>query len=291
VTNEEPDNPQDRWPIVLVTAGTDPSGGAGLPADARACEAHACWAYGIVTGVVVQSTLGVDDFETLNAALVEAQLDSALRDIQPAAVKTGMLGSVAVARAISDRVRAIRYASESVPWVVDPVLASGAGSSLRGAGLVEGLRRVVLPLTTVLTPNVPEAAALLELPPDAITDEAAMCDAAERLLSLGPEAVLLKGGHVAGAPGDALAVTGHTTEFLRNEEVLPGLDIHGTGCHLASAVASELAHGATLRAACTRARRTLSVWIRRSHFSPGKGRAILGPQLDRPSSTAADGQT
>lgn len=262
-------------PRLVLVGGTDPCGGAGLPADLRACEALGCWGFGVVTAVVVQSTLGVRRFEVMSPELVAEQWDCVLDDAPTVSgAKLGMLGSAAVARVLGPRLAALQAAG--CPVVYDPVLASGHGVALSGDALVEAVREVVLPAVTVLTPNVPEAERVLGLGAGSIIDLEGALEAAAALCALGPRAVLLKGGHLPGAPGDVLVVGAGERRSVLSHGQLPGaLDIHGTGCHLASALACGLARGERIEEAAAEARAVFLGWLAGARLRPGRGREIL----------------
>lgn len=258
-------------PLVFCVAGTDPSGGAGLAADGRVCAAHGCYGMGVVTAVVAQSTLGVSGYEGVTAQAVTAQWDALRADCAPAAVKVGMLGSAEVARAVAGRLAQAR--AEGAPVVYDPVLRSGHDAALSRQGLIEAVREALLPDgVDVLTPNVPEAQALLGVE---ITSAREMMAAAARLQAMGPRGVLLKGGHLDGS-GDAWAWQGRVT-WLANEEVWEGLDVHGTGCHLSTALACALARAPQDGEGAARAARAfLAQRLRAARWRPGRGREVLG---------------
>jgi len=222
----------------------------------------------IVSAVVVQSTQGVRRFESMSAALVGDQWDMLLEDCTPAAVKVGMLGGVEVARAMAPRLAAVK--AKGVPVVLDPVLRSGHGRALSQDALVVTVREEVLSEVSLLTPNIPEAETLLGVK---IDDVASMTQAARSLCELGCEAVLLKGGHLRGAPGDVLVTEGRET-FLANVPI-EGLDVHGTGCHLSTALACARVHDEDWVDATMRARDYLQEALRERIWRPGRGRPII----------------
>jgi hydroxymethylpyrimidine/phosphomethylpyrimidine kinase len=221
-------------PCVLAIAGSDSAGGAGIQADLKTMLALGVHGMSVVCAVTAQNSLGVQGYWELPTAAVQAQLDSVLGDITVHAVKTGMLASAPIVATVS-----AALAGTAPPVVVDPVAVSKHGDSLLSAGTLEAVRELLLPLATVVTPNLLEAELLTGL---TITDEAAMLRAAGAISSLGPRWVLVKGGHLPGNPVDLLFDGRRAIRF-------PGPRIasrhtHGTGCTLASAIASYLALGA-----------------------------------------------
>lgn len=241
--------------VVLSIAGSDPSAGAGLQADLKTISATGCYAATAVTAVTVQNTLGVRNAHAVPAEVVAAQIDAVIEDLGADAVKVGMLPNAEVVAAVAERLSAHRVRN----LVVDPVMVSTSGRPLMSPEAVATLRTSLLPLATVVTPNVPEAEALLGI---RIASLDAMCEAARQLSSafstLRPVSVLLKGGHLtAGSDGmltDVLydATTG---ECLRlSAPMVDSRNTHGTGCTLSSALASFLAHGRTLAEAARMAK-------------------------------------
>lgn len=227
----------DARPVALTIAGTDSGGGAGVFADLKAFEAHGVWGTAAVVAVTAQNTLGVQAFEVLPAALVRAQVASVAGDIRVQAAKTGMLATAemvaAVAAAVSDHLA-------GVPLVVDTVFISKHGDTLLADDAVGSLRHDLLPLATLVTPNLPEASALVGF--DVDTTEA-MEEAARVLLAAGAGAVLVKGGHLAGdCSPDCLLEAGGEPVWLHGDR-LPGRHTHGTGCVLSAACAARLARG------------------------------------------------
>ena len=231
---------------VLAIGGSDPGGGAGIQADLKTIAAFGAYGMTALTALTVQDTTAVHEVMVLPADFVRAQIAAVLGDLGADAIKTGMLGDLAVVEAVSD----LLAAAAPVPVVVDPVLRATAGPRLLADGARAALTRRLLPLASLLTPNLPEAEVLTGM---AIPDLAAMHRAAAALLAMGVPAVLLKGGHLPGATVvDLLATRDGVEEFAA-----PRLDArhtHGTGCTLGSAIAAGLAQGMSLRDAVLRAR-------------------------------------
>jgi hydroxymethylpyrimidine/phosphomethylpyrimidine kinase len=235
-------------PRVLAIAGSDSGGGAGIQADLKTMLALGVHGMSVVTAVTAQNSLGVQGYWELPPQAVAAQLASVLDDIGAEAIKTGMLASAAIVAAVCDGLDG-RLAARPVPLIVDTVAVSKHGDSLLADGAVAAIRERLLPLATMVTPNLPEAELLSGI---AITGEADMLSAARAIGALGPRWVLVKGGHLPGRPVDLLV---SDTEVIR----YPGPRIdsrhtHGTGCTLASAIAAELALGADVPGAVAAAR-------------------------------------
>lgn len=236
------DQPAGR---VLVVAGSDSGGGAGIQADIKAVMALGGYAATAITALTAQNTVGVHGVLPVPPHFVRQQIDAVLDDIGADAVKTGMLGSAEVVQAVA---AALHRRGSSVPLVVDPVMVAKGGARLLDDPAVAALRRDLLPLAALVTPNVPEAEALTGL---AIADHAAARLAAQALLDLGAAAVLLKGGHLHGAVVQDILATSAGLEVIESPRV-DTRHTHGTGCTLASAVAAGLAQGMTLSDAARR---------------------------------------
>jgi hydroxymethylpyrimidine/phosphomethylpyrimidine kinase len=259
---------------VLIVAGSDSGGGAGVQADIKTVTALGGYAATAVTAITVQNTLGVQDVLKLPADLVTAQAKAVLDDIGADAVKTGMLARRSTAEAVADLLEAF----PDIPAVIDPVMIAKGGQVLlsdRGLGVM--INRL-LPRADLLTPNAPEAEALTGV---AVTDLDSQRRAAEALLSMGAKAVLLKGGHVPGGRVIDLLVTPAGETLLEG----PRLDTphtHGTGCTLASACAAGLAQGLGLTEAVSRAWAYTAEAIRRAPgFGGGHGPLDHGWPLHR----------
>ena len=229
----------------ISIAGSDPSGGAGIQADVVTFAALGVHGMGCVTALTVQDTRGVHATRAVEPEFVAAQLEALLEDLGADALKTGMLGGPEVVLAIARTLRA-----HGTPALVcDPVLASTGGVSLLGPDLragLEALRRELLPLTQVLTPNLHEAALLLDWEPARSAE--APADTCRALLDLGPRAVILTGGHSGGTSSDDLLFDG--AEFTRlSAPRIETRNSHGTGCAFSAALSAHLARGDDLLAA------------------------------------------
>ncbi|MCX0246266.1 bifunctional hydroxymethylpyrimidine kinase/phosphomethylpyrimidine kinase [Streptomyces drozdowiczii] len=221
-------------PRVLTVAGSDSGGGAGIQADLKTMLALGTHGMSVLTAVTAQNSLGVQGAWELPPEAVRAQYRSVVDDIGVDAVKTGMLASAPLVETVAELL-----ADTAAPVVVDPVGVSKHGDPLLAADALESVRTKLLPVATVATPNLDEVAQLTGI---AVTDEAGMRRAAAALLAFGPRWVVVKGGHLPGEPVDLLT-DGSEEHWLR----APRHDnrhTHGTGCTLASAIASHLARGA-----------------------------------------------
>ncbi|MBG52106.1 MAG: bifunctional hydroxymethylpyrimidine kinase/phosphomethylpyrimidine kinase [Rhodobiaceae bacterium] len=226
---------------LLIVAGSDSGGGAGIQADIKTATMFGTYAMTAVTAITVQNTLGVQDVLPLEPALIVAQMRAVLDDIGADVVKTGMLHSSAVIEAVAAELDA----REGLQLVVDPVMIAKGGASLLQAEAIQVLRNFLVPQATLLTPNMPEAEALTGHPVRTLDDQKRAGDA---LMGLGPQAVLVKGGHGcddAGQVHDVL-VTADSLEVMSSPRI-DSVHTHGTGCTLASAIAALLAQGAPMR--------------------------------------------
>lgn len=228
-------------PIVLSFAASDPSGGAGLQADLMTVSALGCHALSVITALTVQDSLGVASILAIDADWVEGQARTLLEDMPVAAFKIGLLGSAENMRVIAE----ILADYPHVPLVLDPVLASGRGDELADEEMIATLREVLLPRTTILTPNSLEARRLADEEDEGEGSDAprALEDCAQRLLSFGCQYVLLTGTHDH-TPRVVNSLYGRESGLLRSDvwDRLPG-SYHGSGCTLASAIAAHLASG------------------------------------------------
>jgi hydroxymethylpyrimidine/phosphomethylpyrimidine kinase len=244
---------------VLVIAGSDSGGGAGIQADIKTITALGGYAATAVTAVTVQNTLGVSGVHPVPTDIVLAQARAVLQDIGADVIKTGMLGDAEVVEAVAGLL-----AEACVPAVIDPVMIAKGGAALLARRALEAVRSRLVPQATLLTPNAPEAAALTGLQVETTDD---LRRAGEALLAMGAGAVLMKGGHVDGSVlTDVLITPAGETTFSG-----PRLDTrhtHGTGCTLASACATGLAQGMAVDAAVARAWAYVAEAIRRA---PGLG--------------------
>ena len=240
-----------RTPIALAIAGSDSGGGAGIQADLKTFAALGVHAATAVTALTVQNTLGVRAVHLAPPEVVAAQIDAVTDDFDIAAVKIGMLGDAAIVAAVADRLRSRAGEATKAFVVYDPIMTASSGDALCGAGFIEALRTRLLPLVDCLTPNLAEAAALLDGPVAA--NEADMARQGRALIALGPRAVLMKGGHLAGETAIDLLVTADALSRYVAPRIASD-NLHGTGCTLSSAIAAFLTLGAPLGCAVERAK-------------------------------------
>jgi hydroxymethylpyrimidine/phosphomethylpyrimidine kinase len=227
-------------PIALTIAGSDSGGGAGVQADLRTFAALGVHGVTAITCVTAQNPLGVMAVQPVRPALVQAQISAIFAELPPRAVKTGMLHSAPVLRSV---VAALRAASRRVPLVVDPVMIATSGASLLRPDAVRVLCRELLPLATIVTPNLDEARVLTGLP---LTTRASLAEAARRLHDEFGCAALVKGGHLRGGVEAVDVFFDGREEILLSAPRVRGVHTHGTGCTFAAAVTAHLACGRTL---------------------------------------------
>ncbi|MFZ5631341.1 MAG: bifunctional hydroxymethylpyrimidine kinase/phosphomethylpyrimidine kinase [Bacillota bacterium] len=275
----------DGIPRVLAIGGSDPGGGAGIQADLKVMAQIGVYGAAAVTALTRQTTREVIEVFPLPPNWVLAQVEDVLWDLRPAVVKTGMLQSAGIIRGLArlwgryvevyrrentDVSQAVRFPA----LVVDPVLHSGTGVSLLTSGGMEAFFKELLPLAAVVTPNVPEAEALTGIK---IPDAAGMKRAAAAILASGVQWVLLKGGHLPGQGEIADLLCSREKSLWLKARRVPEADLHGTGCTLASALASFLARGMPPAEAAKRSTR----WVRRGIARPltvGHGKGVVCQQ-------------
>jgi hydroxymethylpyrimidine/phosphomethylpyrimidine kinase len=252
-------------PVALTIAGSDSSGGAGIQADLKTFAALGVYGASVLTALTAQNTKGVTGIHVVPPAFVTAQIDAVFADLDVGAVKIGMAAQLLTIEAIASALE--RWQPRHV--VLDPVMVATSGDRLLPDDAVAALRTKLIPRAAILTPNLPEAAALLDEPIAA--GEAAIAEQGRRLVAMGCPAVLIKGGHGEGA---------ESIDYLIDRDrvtALPGPRIatrntHGTGCSLSSAIAAELAKGADLRTAVRDAKAWVGTAIAQAdRFSVGHG--------------------
>ena len=246
-------------PVALTIAGSDPSGGAGLQADLKTFHQFGVYGMSAVTVVTVQNTQRVSNVEPLAASLVGEQLDAVIEDIPPQAAKTGALGTAEIIRVVAECAR-----GWSFPLVVDPVMISKHGVPLIADDAREALVSCLLPETFLITPNLYEATALAGFP---VQDEQSMAEAARKISETGPNAVLVKGGHLDRDALDLLYYQGEFQRLVARRESTK--NTHGTGCTYSAAITAGLAKGQELGEAVRMAKRFITAAIA---TSPGLGK-------------------
>ena len=237
-------------PVALTIAGSDSSGGAGVQADLKTFAALGVYGASVITALTAQNTTGVRGIHQVPADFVTAQIDAVFADLDVKAVKIGMVAQRAAIEAIATGLK--RWSPKHV--VLDPVMVATSGDHLLARDAVASLRRELIPRASLVTPNLLEAAALLEQP--LATGEAEIASQGERLISMGCRAVLIKGGHGQGSESIDYLFDGSRTIALVAPRIATK-NTHGTGCSLSSAIAAGLAKGESLEAAV----RTAKAWI------------------------------
>jgi hydroxymethylpyrimidine/phosphomethylpyrimidine kinase len=252
--------------IALTIAGSDSSGGAGIQADLKTFSALGVYGASAITALTAQNTQGVEAVLVVPPDFVARQIRVVARDLTIAAVKIGMLATSEVIEAVASALQSL----PGVPVVLDPVMVAASGDMLLDEDAIDTLRTVLLPRADLITPNLPEAAKLLDR--DAANDERAMSDQAAALKRLGAKAVLIKGGHAEGDDAVDILVDEEGEVRLAAPRVKTG-NTHGTGCTLSSAIAAELAKGAFLRDAVTSAKAYVTAAIAAAdELGVGQGR-------------------
>jgi hydroxymethylpyrimidine/phosphomethylpyrimidine kinase len=247
---------------VLMVAGSDSSAGAGIQADLKTVSALGGYATTAITAITAQDTTGVHGVHMIPPAMVREQMTRVLADIGADAVKTGMLGTAAVAAVVAD---VLDQRGQGIPLVLDPVMVAKGGAHLIDDEAVAVMTTRLFPLAAVVTPNAAEATRLTRM---AIENEDDLARAGAQLLNLGPKAALVKGGHLTGATVTDALVTDEGVYFFRAERI-DTRSTHGTGCTMASAVATGLAQGMPLVDAVQRAHAYVQAAIK---AAPGLGR-------------------
>jgi hydroxymethylpyrimidine/phosphomethylpyrimidine kinase len=245
----------------LTIAGSDSGAGAGIQADLKTFAALGVYGTSAITAITAQNTLGVKDIVETNPKMVAAQIDAVIDDIGAQAVKTGMLASAAIIEAVAEKLQQHKLANV----VVDPVMVATSGDLLLARNAVGALRSLLIPLATVVTPNIPEANQLAGL---TITNARDIRRAAQRIVDLGAQSVVIKGGHRRG-PATDLFFDGNKFRQLRAPRIRTAYT-HGTGCTLSAAMAAYLARGEKLESAIMHAKTYITAAIRKG-FAVGSG--------------------
>jgi hydroxymethylpyrimidine/phosphomethylpyrimidine kinase len=261
-----------KLPLALTIAGSDSGSGAGIQADLKTFAALGVYGASVVTALTAQNTLGVRAIHYPPPAIVAAQIEAVLADFAVAAIKIGMLGIEEIVAAVAEALRAPRSGAArhlpsrageegAVPFIIyDPVMIASSGEALSGAGFIDAVRRELLPLVDCLTPNLAEAAALLD--EKVAGNEADMARQGAGLLKLGPRAALMKGGHLGGDEAVDLMVTAQGVRRYVAPRIASS-NLHGTGCTLSSAIAANVVLGMALPEAVAAAKTFVSEAIER----------------------------
>jgi hydroxymethylpyrimidine/phosphomethylpyrimidine kinase len=254
-----------RIPKALTIAGSDSGGGAGIQADLKTFAALGVYGASALTAITAQNTVGVHAVHEIPTGIISAQIDAVLDDIGADAVKTGMLASGPIIECVADALQ--RHGV--LRLVVDPVMVAKSGDALLRQDAVEALRTRLVPLATVLTPNIPEAETLTGMK---ISSDAEVRRAAEMIVEMGAKSVVVKGGHREGPATDLFYDGSRFREFFAPR--IDTLNTHGTGCTFASAVAAGLARGMSVLEAVALAKGYVTEAIRGS-FPLGRGHGPL----------------
>jgi hydroxymethylpyrimidine kinase/phosphomethylpyrimidine kinase len=253
---------------VLTIAGSDSGGGAGIQADLKTIASLGGHGMSVITALTAQNSLAVQSVFPIPLPFIETQMDAVFSDMVVDAVKTGMLWDAAVVKLVAKKLREYRVSR----LVIDPVLAATDGTRLLDAEGQAALQQELLPLALLVTPNLSEAAALAGMEVGTVKE---MQEAARRIRAYGVQAVLIKGGHLEGDPVDVLLDETGIQEFP--SERIAMTDVHGTGCVLSAAIATELAKGAALQEAVQRGREVIIAAIKEA-IIVGQGRRFANPQ-------------
>jgi hydroxymethylpyrimidine/phosphomethylpyrimidine kinase len=240
--------------VALTIAGSDSSGGAGIQADLKTFAALGVYGASVITALTAQNTQGVSGIHQVPADFVTAQIDAVFGDLDVKAVKIGMVAQVSTIEAIAAGLQ--RWSPKHV--VLDPVMVATSGDRLLASDAIAALRTRLIPRACLITPNLPEAAALLDEP--VASNQAAIESQGRRLLAMGCPAVLIKGGHGQGAESIDYLVSGSDTIALAAPRIATR-NTHGTGCSLSSAIAAGLAKGENIEAAVRHAKTWISAAI------------------------------
>jgi hydroxymethylpyrimidine/phosphomethylpyrimidine kinase len=256
-----------KHPVALTIAGSDPGGGAGLQADVKTFAALGVYGYSVITEVIAQNSIRVGQVENVSPEMVEAQLNILALECAPRAVKTGALANAAIVKAVARTIERLKMPAP----VLDPVIVSSSGALLIGPKGERAIRKRLLPIARIVTPNIPEAEVLSRI---RIDSEAAIREAAIKIIKLGARAVVIKGGHREDrASSTDLFYDGRRFIELKSRRIKGG-GAHGTGCAFSAAIAAHLARGTSLEDAVRGAKRYVTAALEHS-FKLGKGRALL----------------
>ena len=238
----------EQYPVVLTIAGSDSSGGAGIQADIKAASANGAFVASVITALTAQNTQGVQAVEIVSADFVGKQLDSVFSDLTVNAIKTGMLANAEIITVIAEKLKHCA----SIPLIIDPVMVAQSGASLLDSDAVQTLKQHLLPLATLITPNIPEAEVLLG---EKITSIAQMPIAAQQLAECYQTNILLKGGHLSGELAEDFFYSYAEQKLYKfSDKRIDTNNTHGTGCSLSAAIAAYLAQGQPLVTAVKQAK-------------------------------------
>jgi len=252
-------------PIVLTIAGSDSSGGAGIQADIKTLSALGVYSASVITNITAQNTCGVDEVYSLPYSIIESQLNSVFSDLDISTVKIGMLNNTSTVELVIKILH--RYQPKNI--VLDPVMVSSSGKQLIEDNAIEVIKSQLFPITTLITPNIPEAAILTDS--TQANSKTTMLQAIYQLKDLGSESTLLKGGHLVGDTCIDLLLSNDEIHEFKQTKLLTS-NTHGTGCTLSSAIAANLAFGDSMKTAVCKANQYLhKAIIQADSLNVGKG--------------------
>ena len=261
-------NPKRTYPVVLSIAGSDSSGGAGIQADLKTFSALGVYGTTAITAITAQNTLGVHSQFALTPKIVYEQIIAVIDDIHPQTIKIGMLSNTEIVHAVADALG--KYSS--IPIILDPVIVSSSGHRLLSINAIDAIKKRLLPMATLLTPNIPEMIALTNMP---LASDKEKIEAAQLLTNYGINAILLKGGHEEGEIKRDILYIKSKDEIQISYLSSPTINtnnIHGTGCTLSSAIAAFIARGLSLEEAISKAKEYITDAIRHgADIKIGKG--------------------
>lgn len=229
-----------KYCSVLTIAGSDSGGGAGIQADLKTFAAHGCFGTSAITAVTAQNTLGITAIHSIPPAVIQSQITAVMDDIEPAAVKIGMLPDAETVFAVAETLK--KY--KDIPIILDPVIKATVGTELANAESVQAIKSQLFPIATLITPNLNEA--VLFTGSDIVNVDG-MQAAAQMLLSFGSKAILVKGGHLKGLMLYNVYADQNGEKRIFSYPYIPSANTHGTGCTLASAIAAHIARGESLQ--------------------------------------------
>jgi len=254
-----------QFPSALSIAGSDPSGGAGVQVDLKTFVKTGVWGMAVITALTAQNASEVRGSWAIKPDIVREQISTVLEDITPGAIKTGMLANSGIIRMIAQTI------PEKIPLVIDPVMVSTSGYRLLSEDAVRDIQELLIPLSHILTPNIPEAEILSKM---SINTEEEMIEAALRIIDLGARHVVLKGGHGSGKEATDLLVG--KKDITRLVHPRKPFDVHGSGCSFSAAIAGFIAQGLDEKEACTRAKKIVSNGIDNAIFGKS-GKGMINP--------------
>ena len=252
-------------PIVMTIAGSDSGGGAGIQADLKTFAALGVYGTSVITSITAQNTVSVTDLFNMPKSIISSQIDAIMTDIGSDVVKTGMLANTEIIEIVSEKLTEFTFPIV----VVDPVMVATSGDRLISEDAIDILRKMLIPLATVITPNIPEAEVLTERRILTLDDAR---NAAKDLVAMGAKSAVVKGGHMEG-PSTDMVYDGKEFRAYTSKRI-SSTSTHGTGCTLASAIAAKLAHGYSIRDSVSQAKRYVTASIRNA-FPIGSGHGPL----------------